>query len=298
MYPKSIYYYLFVFCFIPRLFVYLRMRTSTSKQHSCVRGPLRECRSIRSGASGLPYYCTPLVFISAVIGLLVVWRHNKPKIKNQEKLVKCDKDYRTGPGGGFSQVGCVGMKMSRMRRRKGKRQERPRALARAPDPCAKLPRHPIWQGRSTPCSLGCAHAGHPRPFSTGVVADQGCGADSGDMQTSDSGSDTIGTFPRALPLHVLYEHAPVPCPCFACLTVLFVMQMHHKRRSCCNSRLARALRARVPCTCLHVLSLCLRVCFVLHFVDMLNCGEFPFGRHCSMKYVLFLTHTECSSSKE
>jgi len=26
----------------------------TSKQHSCVQGPLRECRSIRSGASGLP----------------------------------------------------------------------------------------------------------------------------------------------------------------------------------------------------------------------------------------------------
>jgi len=26
-------------------------------QHSCARGPLRECRSIQSGASGLPYYC-------------------------------------------------------------------------------------------------------------------------------------------------------------------------------------------------------------------------------------------------
>jgi len=56
---------------------------STSKQHPCVRGPLQECRSIRSGASGLPCYCTPLVCISAVIGLLAVWRHNKPKIKNQ-----------------------------------------------------------------------------------------------------------------------------------------------------------------------------------------------------------------------
>jgi len=55
------------------------MRISTSKQHSSVRGPLRECRSIRSGTSGLPYYCTPLVCISAVIGLLTVWRHNKPK---------------------------------------------------------------------------------------------------------------------------------------------------------------------------------------------------------------------------
>ena len=45
----------FVFCSISRLFVRLRVRISTSKQHSCVRGPWRECRSIRSGASGLPY---------------------------------------------------------------------------------------------------------------------------------------------------------------------------------------------------------------------------------------------------
>ena len=52
-------------------------------QHSCVRGPLRECRSIRSGASGLSYYCAPLVCISAVIDSLAVWRHNKTKPKNQ-----------------------------------------------------------------------------------------------------------------------------------------------------------------------------------------------------------------------
>jgi len=58
----------------------------TSKQHSCVQGPLRECRSIRSGASGLPYYCTPLVCISVVIGWLTVWRHNKPKTKNTSGL--------------------------------------------------------------------------------------------------------------------------------------------------------------------------------------------------------------------
>jgi len=57
---------------------------TTFKQHSCVRGPLRECRSIRSGASGLPYDCTPLVCISAAIGLLAVWLHNKPKTKNQK----------------------------------------------------------------------------------------------------------------------------------------------------------------------------------------------------------------------
>ena len=69
--PKLIYYYVFVFCSIPRL-LYRCMRISTSKQHSCVRGPLQECRSIQSGASGLPSYCTPLVCISAVIGLLTV----------------------------------------------------------------------------------------------------------------------------------------------------------------------------------------------------------------------------------
>jgi len=54
-----------------------------SKQHSLVPDPLWECRSIRSCASGLPYYCAPLVCISVVIELLAVWRHNKPKPNNQ-----------------------------------------------------------------------------------------------------------------------------------------------------------------------------------------------------------------------
>jgi len=64
---------------------------TTSKQHSCVRGPLRECRSIRSCTSGLPYYCTPRVCISAVIGLLAMWRHNIPKTqkKNQKRKSHC-----------------------------------------------------------------------------------------------------------------------------------------------------------------------------------------------------------------
>jgi len=43
----------------------------TSKKHSCVQGPLRECRSIRSGASGLPYYCTPPMTIPALFGLVL-----------------------------------------------------------------------------------------------------------------------------------------------------------------------------------------------------------------------------------
>jgi len=88
--PKLIYYYAFGFCSLPCLFVYLRMRMSTSKQHSCGRGPLRECRPIRSGASRLPYYCAPLVCVSQgeVIELLAVWRDNKPKTKNQLETQK------------------------------------------------------------------------------------------------------------------------------------------------------------------------------------------------------------------
>ena len=46
-----------------------------------IQSPLRECSSIRSGASGLPCYCSPLVCVSAVMELLAVWRHNKPKTK-------------------------------------------------------------------------------------------------------------------------------------------------------------------------------------------------------------------------
>ena len=44
-------------------------------------------RSIRSGASGLPYYCAPLVCVSDVIELLAVWRHNKPKTKKDNAHV-------------------------------------------------------------------------------------------------------------------------------------------------------------------------------------------------------------------
>jgi len=60
---------------------------ATSKQHLCVRGPLRECHSIRSDASGLPYYCAPIVCVSEVIDLLVVWRYNKPKSKNLIRMM-------------------------------------------------------------------------------------------------------------------------------------------------------------------------------------------------------------------
>jgi len=41
-----------------------------------VQGPLRECRSMRSGVSGLPYYCAPCVCVPDVIvvTVLVVWQ--------------------------------------------------------------------------------------------------------------------------------------------------------------------------------------------------------------------------------
>jgi len=60
--------------------------------------PLRECRLIRPGASGLPYYCAPLVCVSAVLELLTVWLHNKPKTKNKNK--KSKRDIQVGEAAG------------------------------------------------------------------------------------------------------------------------------------------------------------------------------------------------------
>ena len=50
-----------------------------------IQSPLRECHSIRSGASGLLYYCrgVSLVCVSEVIELLIVCQHNKPKTKKE-----------------------------------------------------------------------------------------------------------------------------------------------------------------------------------------------------------------------
>ena len=64
---------LFLFCLYICVCVYLQIHC-----------PLRECRSIRPGASGLPYYYALLVCVPAVLGLLAVWRHNKPKTNNQQ----------------------------------------------------------------------------------------------------------------------------------------------------------------------------------------------------------------------
>ena len=73
----------------PKLLLWLCVLFYSSFVYTCVcvflhiQSPLRECRSIRSGASGLPYYWAPLVCISVVIGLLAVWQYNKPKTKTQ-----------------------------------------------------------------------------------------------------------------------------------------------------------------------------------------------------------------------
>ena len=43
-----------------------------------------DCGSVlESGASGLPYYCTPPVCVPDVLGVLVVWRKNKKKRKKE-----------------------------------------------------------------------------------------------------------------------------------------------------------------------------------------------------------------------
>jgi len=59
------------------LFVYLHMRMSSDPRS----------RSIRSGASRLPYYCTPLVCVLTAIGLLAVWRNNI----NQKQFTYCSR---------------------------------------------------------------------------------------------------------------------------------------------------------------------------------------------------------------
>jgi len=59
---------LFIFCLYMCVCVCLQFQ-----------GPLREFRSIRPGASGLPYYCPPLVCVHDAVGVLAVWRQNTQK---------------------------------------------------------------------------------------------------------------------------------------------------------------------------------------------------------------------------
>jgi len=63
-----------------RLHVYTHTTKPTNMIGSMCQ--LRECRLIRSGLSGLPYYRTPLVYIPDVIGGQAVWRHHNNKAKD------------------------------------------------------------------------------------------------------------------------------------------------------------------------------------------------------------------------
>jgi len=90
------------------------------------------------------------------------------------------------------------------------------------------------------------------------------------------------TRPVSLPgcLHRIF---PFVCACFApvCAYLAICLRVCHP---VCPGReavpasacvvLARALCARVPCTCLCVLSLSLRVYLVLQWLDILNCGAY------------------------
>ena len=51
-----------------------------------IQGSVLGYRSSPPGASGLPYYCAPLV--PDVIGWLSVWRHNKPKAPKKKPCYK------------------------------------------------------------------------------------------------------------------------------------------------------------------------------------------------------------------
>jgi len=91
-----------------------------------IQSPLRECRSIRSGASGLPYssYCAPLVCVSAVIELLAVWRHHKPKTncdplkQKQKKCRKKERKKESGVRHPLSPVIELGLQNQRKKERK------------------------------------------------------------------------------------------------------------------------------------------------------------------------------------
>ena len=69
----------------PKLLLCLSVSFYSSFVYTCVcvflhiQSPLREYRPIRSGASGLPYYCASLVCVSAVMELLAVWRLKKKR---------------------------------------------------------------------------------------------------------------------------------------------------------------------------------------------------------------------------
>ena len=80
--PKLIYYYEFVFCAIPRVFVYLQMQMSTSNNLHLSEV---HCESAVRFGQVLPGYLITAhhlyACVSEVIESLAVWWHNKSKTK-------------------------------------------------------------------------------------------------------------------------------------------------------------------------------------------------------------------------
>jgi len=70
-------------CFFCKISHRVSCKSSQSCWLSCVwlqiQGPLRECCSIRPGASGFHYCCAALVCVPDVIGVLAVWMYKKTK---------------------------------------------------------------------------------------------------------------------------------------------------------------------------------------------------------------------------
>jgi len=77
-YSHMLHVYGYVFCSIPLLFASIVHAYAFKSKVHCgsALGPA-------AGDSGLPYFCAPPVLVPTVLGGLAVWRHNKPKTKNQ-----------------------------------------------------------------------------------------------------------------------------------------------------------------------------------------------------------------------
>ena len=69
----DVYFVLFLFCLYICACIFLQ-----------IQGPLRDCRSIRSGYCRSLHYCAPLVCVPAVIGVLAAWWRYKLKTRNQK----------------------------------------------------------------------------------------------------------------------------------------------------------------------------------------------------------------------
>jgi len=199
--------------------------------------------------------------------------------------------------------------MQRMRRRKGRCQKWPRALARPADACADPYRWATWHCRGTRgCSFGCVRAGLPRPFLRGVVdrrwheptratargAETGCASDRFENNSKSSATSldfmpTPRSFGPSSTIQVC-RISPGPGACTACPCSLRVL-CNCLRVPClhlCVCQPACVCRYRVPATacdacagpfCANTLYWFARAfpvpaCVLcLHLVDILNCSH-------------------------